>query len=206
MSGVIAGDYDEYLLSNTLWVKFYNIRYKPELNEYFHTYRCQLNFTMFCATSALVISWQHLNHPNLSAAFIRVILHDSVISSLHKDAFSKAKNFYIKSAYYTFCDDCGINAGETWMNGDWFYTTEYHVLGDGEKATKRSPPDNLIAWTTTQSRGYTWKGTGEISRSVKAYAYLVLTSQVQARSSIPFNLASVTDAQQVFKSKFYCID
>ena len=42
--------------------------------------------------------------------------------------------------------------------------------------------------------------------SVKAYAYLVLTSQVQARSSIPFNLASVIDAQQVFKSKFYCID
>ena len=35
------------------------------LNEYFHMYRCQLNFAMFCATSALGISWQHLNHPNL---------------------------------------------------------------------------------------------------------------------------------------------
>ena len=29
------------------------VEYKPELNEYFHMYRCQLNFAMFCATSAL---------------------------------------------------------------------------------------------------------------------------------------------------------
>ena len=32
-------------------MKFYNChgKYKPELNEYFHMYRCQLNFAMFCA-------------------------------------------------------------------------------------------------------------------------------------------------------------
>ena len=38
--------------------------------------------------------------------------------------------------------------------------------------------------------------------SVRAYAYLVLTSQVQARSSIAGNSAAVVDAQQVFKSTF----
>ena len=42
-----------------------NGKYKPELNEFFLMYRCQLNFALFCATSALGISWQHLNHPNL---------------------------------------------------------------------------------------------------------------------------------------------
>ena len=35
--------------------------------------------------------------------------------------------------YYTFCDDYCVNADETWINGDWFYRTEYGVLGDGEK-------------------------------------------------------------------------
>ena len=32
--------YDEWLLSNALWMKFYNShgKYKPELNEYFHMY------------------------------------------------------------------------------------------------------------------------------------------------------------------------
>ena len=49
--------YDEWPLSVTLWKKFYNShgKYKPELNEYFHMYRCQLNFAMFCVTSALDI-------------------------------------------------------------------------------------------------------------------------------------------------------
>ena len=58
--------YDEWPLSLALWRKFYNShgKYKPELNKYFHMYmyRCQLNFAMFCVTSALGISWQHLNH------------------------------------------------------------------------------------------------------------------------------------------------
>ena len=50
--------YDKWLLSVALWRKFYNShgKYMPELNEYFHMYRCQLNFTMFCASSALGIS------------------------------------------------------------------------------------------------------------------------------------------------------
>ena len=51
--------YDEWPLSLALWRKFYNShsKYKPELNEYFHMYQCQLNFAMFCVTSALGISW-----------------------------------------------------------------------------------------------------------------------------------------------------
>ena len=62
-----AAGYDEWPLSNALWIKFYNShgKYKFELNKYFHMYQCQLNFAMFCATSALYIFWQHLNHPNL---------------------------------------------------------------------------------------------------------------------------------------------
>ena len=64
--GVAAVGYDERTLSNALWTKLYNShgKYKPELNEYFNACRCQLNFAMFCATSALDISWKHLNHPN----------------------------------------------------------------------------------------------------------------------------------------------
>ena len=59
--------YDEWSLSNALWMKYYNGhgKYKPELNEYFHMYWCQLNFALFYSTSSLGISWQHLNHPNL---------------------------------------------------------------------------------------------------------------------------------------------
>ena len=88
------------------------------------------------------------------------------------------------------------------MHGDWFYTIDYAIFGHEVKATERSPPDNLTRWIITQSKGFTKKGIEKISRSVRAYVYLVLTSQVQARSSIVGNSAPAVDAQQVFKSTF----
>ena len=89
--------------------------------------RCQLNFAMFYVTSALGISWQHLNHPNLLLRsvyrfhmyfHVRLILHDLSVSLPQEDRFSKVKNAYIKSAYYSICDDYGVNPNETWMHGD----------------------------------------------------------------------------------------
>ena len=74
--------YDEWPLSLALWRKFYNShgQYKPELNEYFHLYQCQLNFAMFYVTSALSISWQHLNHPTclytLFIDFMCIFMYD----------------------------------------------------------------------------------------------------------------------------------
>ena len=54
----------------------------------------------------------------------------------------------------------------------------------------------------TFKRSYDKKGIQKISRSVRAYVYLLLTSQVQARSSIVGNSASAVDVQEVFKSNF----
>ena len=88
------------------------------------------------------------------------------------------------------------------MHGDWFYMGGYGIFGHEVKATKRSPPDNLMRWIIKHSKDFTRKGIEKISRSVRAYVYLVLTSQVQARSSIVGNSAPAMDAQQVFKSTF----
>ena len=88
------------------------------------------------------------------------------------------------------------------MHGDWFYTTDYTIFGHEVKTTERSPPENLTQWIITQSKDFTRKGIEQISRSVRAYVYLVLTSQVQARSSIVGNSAPAVDAQKVFKSTF----
>ena len=78
--------------------------------------------------------------------------------------------------------------------------TGYGIFGYEVKPTKRSLPDNLTRWIITQSKGFTRKGIETISRSVRAYVYLFLTSQVQARSSIVGNSAPAVDTQQVFKS------
>ena len=126
---------------------------------------------------ALGISWQHLNHPNLLVRsvyrfhvyfHVRLILHDLGASLPYEDGFSKVKNGYIKSAYYIICDDYGVNANETWMHGDWFYTAHYAIFTSELKATKRSSPDNLTRCIITQSKGFTRKGIEKISRSVRA--------------------------------------
>ena len=122
------------------------------------------------------------------------------------------KNSYINSAYYAICDDYSVNPNETWIHGDWLCTTNYTIFTTRSKTTKRPPPDDVGRWVITRSRGLTRKGIEKISRSVRAYVYLVLTSQARARSSIDGNSASAVDAQEVFKNTFkvlidedYCI-
>ena len=75
-------------------------------------------------------------------------------------------------------------------------------FGQEVKATESSPADNFTRWIINQSKGFTRRGIEKISRFVRSYVYLVLTSQVQARSSIVGNSAPAVDAQQVFKSTF----
>ena len=168
-------------------------KYKPELHEYFYMYRCQLNFAMFAATGTLSISWQQLNHPNVLVRVVyrfhvyfhvRLILHELVISLLHEDGFSKFKNDYQGSAYYSLCDAYDVDPTEIWMYGDWCYTTDYAVFGHEVKASERSPLDNLTRWIITQSKGFTKNSTEKTSRSVMVYVYLVFSSQVKARSTI----------------------
>ena len=181
-----AVGYDEWPLSIALWTKCFNShgKYKPELSEYFHMYRCQLNVAMFCSKSAFGISWQHLNHPNLLVStvyrfhvyfHVRLILHDLGISLPHEDGFSKVKNAYIKNAYYSICDDYGVNPDETWMLESWFYRMDNGIFAHEVKIRERSPTENLTQWIMTQSKSFTRKCIEKISRSVRAYIYLVLT-------------------------------
>ena len=49
---------------------------------------------------------------------------------------------------------------------------------------KVAPPKNLTRWILKTSKGFTRVGLTMISKSVRAYVYLLLTSQVQARLKI----------------------
>ena len=133
---------------------------------------------------------------------VRLTLHELRISLPHEYGFSKVKNDYERSAYYSVCVQYGVTPDETWIYGDWFYTTDYATFGHEVKATERSPPDDLTPWIITQSKGLTRKGIEQISRSVMTYVYLVLSSQVQARSTVVGNSAPAVDAQQLFKGTF----
>ena len=81
------------------------------------------------------------------------------------------------------------------MNRDWFYMTVFSVFRHNVKAMERSPSDDLTRWIITQPKCFKRKGFEKISKPMMAYVYLVLTSQIQARSS-------VLDAQKASKSTF----
>ena len=63
-------------------------------------------------------------------------------------------------------------------------------------------PDSMTLWLLEKSVGFTDVGLLRISESVRAYAYLILSSQASARSSIVGNLASSLTAQSAFLNNF----
>ena len=62
--------------------------------------------------------------------------------------------------------------------------------------------DSMTHWIIEKSVGFTNVGLLRISESVRAYAYLILSSQVSARSRIVANTASALMAQSAFLNNF----
>ena len=203
-------DGDSWKLSNKVFIALHSR--KPKLEEYFHMYRCQLNFALYCASSALGVSMQHLNHPNMLIRSIyrfhvyyhmRLILYRLKVALPREERYKKTNNPYSKEDYFQVCDEYGVDPSEVWLFGDWYYTEEWAVFCcNGGKRTKVAPPKNLTHWILKTSWGFTRIGLTMISKSVRAYVYLLLTSQVQARSKIVGKTANALDAQNIYIHSF----
>ena len=63
-------------------------------------------------------------------------------------------------------------------------------------------PDSMTRWIIETSEGFTDVGLLRISESVRAYAFLILSSQASVRSSIFGNTASALTAQSAFLNNF----
>ena len=63
-------------------------------------------------------------------------------------------------------------------------------------------PDSMTHWIIEASDGFTDVELLKISESVRAYAYLILSSQTSARSSIIGNTVSALTAQSAFLNNF----
>ena len=63
-------------------------------------------------------------------------------------------------------------------------------------------PDSMTQWIIEKSVGFTDIGLLRILESVRAYAYLILSSQASARSGIVGNTASALTAQSAFLNNF----
>ena len=84
-----------------------------------------------------------------------------------------------------------------------FYWTYQHGISSPDDYIG---PDSMTRWITETSDGFTDVGLYKISASVRAYAYLILSSQASARSGIVGNTASALTAQSAFLNNFENIE
>ena len=80
-----------------------------------------------------------------------------------------------------------------------FYWTYQHGFGWPDDYIGS---DSLTRWIIEKSVGFTDVGLLNISESIRAYAYLILSSQASAKSGIVGNTASALTAQSAFLNNF----
>ena len=111
--------------------------------------------------------------------------------------FKTANNPYANEEFFKICDYYEVSHDPMNYRNEKFFGTHQH--GGWSDYIN---PDSMTHWIIEKSQGLTNVGLLRISESVRAYAYLVLSSQASVRSRIIGNTASALIAQKVFLNNF----
>ena len=117
----------------------------------------------------------------------------------HETSFNTADKPYTESEFLKICEDYGVPNDPMRYRDEKFYWTYQHGIGWPDDYIG---PDSMTRWILEKSLGFTDVGLLRISESVRAYAYLILSSQASVRSGIVGNTASALTAQSAFLNNF----
>ena len=117
----------------------------------------------------------------------------------HQTGFNAADNPYTESEFFKICEDYGVPNNPVRYRDEKFYWTYQRGIGWPDDYIG---PDSMTWWILEKSVGFTDVGLLKISESVRAYAYLILSSQASARSSIVGDMAGALTAQSAFLNNF----
>ena len=172
-------------------------------------WQTQLNFAVWCTSSACGVSSAHLNYskqPMIRSVYhfhvyyhVRRILKRLQTPLPHETSFNAADNPYTESEFFKICEDYRVPNDPMKYWEEKFYWTYQSGVGWPDDYLG---PDSMTQWIIEKSVGFTDVGLLRISESIRAYAYLILSSQASARSSIIGNLASSLTAQSAFLNNF----
>ena len=113
--------------------------------------------------------------------------------------FNAADNPYTSSEFLKICEDYRVpNDRMRYRDEKFYWTYQCGVRWSDDYIG----PDSITQWIIEKSDGFTDVGIYRISESVRAYAYLILSSQASARSGIVGNTASAPTAQSAFLNNF----
>ena len=172
-------------------------------------WQTQLNFAVFCASSACGVSSAHLNykkHPMIRAVYrfhvyyhVRRVLKELQTPLPHETGFKAADNPYTESKFLKICEDYGVpNNPMRYRDEKFYWTYQRGVPWPNDDIGL----DSMTQWIIEKSVGFTDVGLLRILESVRAYAYLILSSQASARPGIVGNTASALTAQSAFLNNF----
>ena len=172
-------------------------------------WQTQLNFAVWCVSSACGVSSAHLNytkHPMIRSVYrfhiyyhVRRALKRLQVPLPHETGFNVADNPYTESEFFKICEDYRVPNDPMKYRDEKFYWTYQHSV---HWPNDYLGPDSMTQWIIEASDGFTDVGLLKISESVRAYAYLILSSQASARSSIVENTASALTPQSAFLNNF----
>ena len=130
---------------------------------------------------------------------MRRVLKRLQVPLLHETGFNTADNPYTESEFLKICEDYRVPNNPMRYRDKKFYWTYQRGIGWPDDYIGS---DSMTRWIIEKSVGFTDVGLLRISESVRAYAYLILSSQASARSSIIGNSASSLTAQSAFLNNF----
>ena len=175
-------------------------------------WQSQLNFAVFCASSACGVSVEHLNakEPMIRSIYrfhvyyhIRRILKILEIPLPYENSFNQFNNPYNHEKYIHICSEYGVSNDLTkWRNQKYFSTWQSRAWETGKAGMSYLNKNSWSRWIIEKSDGLTTLGLQKISETVRDYAYLILTSQTSTRGQIIGHEARNLDAQRVFLNTF----
>ena len=178
----------------------------------FTIWQSQLNFVVFCASSACGVSVEHLNakEPMIRSIYrfhvyyhIRRILKILEIPLPYENSFNQYNNPYNHEKFIGICSEYGVSNDLTkWRNQKYFSTWQSRAWETGKPGMSYINENSFSRWIIEKSDGLTTLGLQKLSESVRDYAYLILTSQTSTRGPIVGHEARNLDAQRTFLNTF----
>ena len=178
----------------------------------FTLWQLQLNFVVFCASSVCGVSVEHLNakEPMIRSIYrfhvyyhVRRILKVLEIPLPYENSFNQYNNPYNHEKFIGICSEYGVSNDLTkWRNQKYFSMWQSRAWETSKPGMSYINENSFSRWIIEKLEGLTTLGLQKLSKSVRDYAYLILTSQTSTRGPIVGHEARNLDAQQTFLNSF----
>ena len=183
-------------------------RFKDWDHYKFTIWQLQLNFVVFCASSACGVSVEHLNakEPMIRSIYrfhIRRILKIPEIPLPYENSFNQYNNLYNHEKFIGICSEYGVSNDLTkWRNQKYFSTWQGRAWETGKPGMSYMNENSFSRWIIEKSDALTMLGLQKLSETVRDYTYVMLTSQTSTRGPVIGHEARNLDAQRTFLKTF----